>query len=444
MTKPLETLVLYDAQSTFTNTVYDHVDAFARHSGHRITYACILPASRKRVSFDAFDAVVVHYSVRVALGWLPDRYRDALARYSGLKILFLQDEYEYTETARRAIEDLGIGVLFTCVPDAYREAIYPRARFPRLRLEPTLTGYVLDENTSCRTVPRISERKLVIGYRGRSLPFWYGDLGQEKVRIGQRMREICRARGIPVDIAWEEADRIYGERWVDFLASCKSTLGTESGSNVFDERGEVRRAVEAELAARPDVTYEEVAEKHLKHLEGRVRMNQVSPRVFEAATLRTALVLFDGEYSDVVRPDRHFIPLRKDFSNVDQVLARLADDDELQSMVDLTYSEIIASGRYGYRQFIDRFDAVVRDCIGSLSRARASSVNGAQDSAFTSVLARHRAAVPGTSSRPLRARQSWLHPVMNAVWTRTPQSVKPLVRPLARRLYWALMRVERS
>jgi hypothetical protein len=182
------------------------------------------------------------------------------------------------------------------------------------------------------------------------------------------------------------------------------------------------------------VTYEEVAERHLKHVEGRIRMNQVSPRVFEAAMLRTALVLFEGGYSNVVRPDRHFIALRKDFSNVDEVLTRLADDDGLQSMVDLTYSEIIASGRYGYRQFIDGFDAVVTDCVGSRSRTRAAS---------GSVAARHSAALPGTSSQPLRAKQGRLHRAMNAVWTRTPPSVKAVVRPIARRLYWALIRLER-
>ena len=54
-------------------------------------------------------------------------------------------------------------------------------------------------------------------------------------------------------------------------------------------------------------------------------MNQISPKIFEAIRLRTALILFDGSYSDVVKPDAHYIVLKKDYSNIDEVFERLED-----------------------------------------------------------------------------------------------------------------------
>src|SRR4051794_39949671 len=146
------------------------------------------------------------------------------------------------------------------------------------------------------------------------------------------MKALCDERGLETDIAWEEDDRIYGDDWFRFLSSCKATLGTESGANVFDDDGSLALRVQRELVANPAASYEEVRAKFLAGREGEVVMNQVSPKIFEAIACRTALVLFEGHYSGVLEPHRHYLPLRKDFSNVDDVLRRLHDDDALEAM----------------------------------------------------------------------------------------------------------------
>src|SRR5262249_54439151 len=79
-------------------------------------------------------------------------------------------------------------------------------------------------------------------------------------------------------------------------------------------------------------------------------------KVFEAIACKTALILFEGEYSGILRPHRHYIPLRKDFSNVDLVLSHLADDDYLEAMAQHAYDDIVASGRYSYERFVKDFD----------------------------------------------------------------------------------------
>jgi hypothetical protein len=88
-------------------------------------------------------------------------------------------------------------------------------------------------------------------------------------------------------------------------------------------------------------------------------MNQVSPRVFEAVAVRTALVLFEGKYSGVVEPDTHFIPLRKDFGNIDEVLAKVQDDSYLEALTARAHRDVIGSGNYSYRTFVGAFDQTV-------------------------------------------------------------------------------------
>jgi hypothetical protein len=179
-----------------------------------------------------------------------------------------------------------------------------------------------------------------------------------------KMREACEARGIRCDIEWDEDKRIYGDAWVDFVASCRATLGTESGSNVFDFDGSLTARINAALKANPRTTYEEVEAKYLGGLERDGVMNQVSPRIFEAVALRTGLVLFEGTYSGVVRPDEHFIPLKKDFSNVDDVLRQVQDDRELSAMTERAYRHVFGSGRYTYEAFAREVDAAMEKHAG--------------------------------------------------------------------------------
>jgi hypothetical protein len=345
-------LILYDAGATFTNTVWDHLAAFKRYLPDRVFYCHAVGSLGGVGNLAEFDVVIVHYTVRVAYGLLSPSLDSALQRFAGLKVLFVQDEYDYTEVTRQAIERLRIDIVFTCVPEASIGKVYAPARFPQTRFVANLTGYVPANYPQRADWRPLRDRKFAIGYRGRSLPYWYGHLGQQKRDIGVRMREECLKRGIPVDIEWDDSRRIYGDAWVDFVSNCRVTLGSESGSNVFDDTGAIRSAVQEWLKTRPTATYEEVFHRFLAPHEGRVSMNQVSPRIFEAACLGTGLVLFEGEYSGVVQPDVHYIPLKKDFSNIEDVLAKIRDDALLERMIVRTYADIIESGRYGYAAFM--------------------------------------------------------------------------------------------
>lgn len=249
--------------------------------------------------------------------------------------------------------------MFTVVPPQYINSVYPAERFPHVQFLPTLTGFVPSTTKPEGELKRISERNIVIGYRGRPLPYWYGNLGQDKLVIGQKMQKICIDRAIPCDIEWEENKRIYGGGWLDFIESCKATLGTESGSNVFDDYGNIKDAIAKKLRENPEISYEEIFDLYLKEHEGKVIMNQVSPKMFEAISLKTALILFEGSYSNILKPGVHYIELKKDFTNIDEVLDKVMDDEYLQKLVDGAYSDICGSEMYTYKQFIKEFDKTI-------------------------------------------------------------------------------------
>ena len=103
-------------------------------------------------------------------------------------------------------------------------------------------------------------------------------------------------------------------------------------------------------------------------------MNQISPKFFEAIRLRTALVLFEGKYSDLVAPDTHYIPLKKDYSNIDDVFAKLEDFDLLESLTSRAYRDIVESGRYSYRSFVGEVDQLIKDMVRKPARAELVSI----------------------------------------------------------------------
>ncbi len=281
-----------------------------------------------------------------------------LAETTAFKVAMIQDEYDNVHQARTWLSRLRFDALFTCVPAASVDVVYPPTRLPGLVRMQNLTGYVPESLERLARRP-IAGRELVIAYRGRPLPHFYGDLAREKWEIGMKMRAVCEERGIPSDIAWDHESRVYGPRWYDFLASAKATLATESGSNVFDWQGTLHPLVADALLADPEVSYEEIHSRFLAEYEGQVIMNQVSPKVFEAVALGTVLVLYEGRYSDVLIPGRHYIELKKDWSNIDDVLAQLADDEHLQAMADAAYEHLIESGTFSYRSFIEQVEAAL-------------------------------------------------------------------------------------
>lgn len=368
--KGLNVLFLYCDQFTHIKTIEENLKAFQLYSKHN----CFFFASSdypgwnmfsdfhecwpQSLDFSFYDVIVWHYGMPASLEeYFSLSAARQLARFDGLKVLFIQDEYENTATIGDWIKKAGIQHVMTCVPPEGIEYVYPRSRVGATEFTQTLTGFVPEPSEIATHRTPLHLRETRIGYRGRILPYHYGSLGWEKFQIGLNVREKALERGIAVDIEVDDMKRIYGEGWYKFLGSVRATLGTESGANVFDFDGDLKRkAAEARAAGVP---YETFFKEHVEAREGFVRMNQVSPKFFEAIILKTALVCFEGTYSGVIEPHLHYIPLAKDFSNIEEVFEKLEDLDYLSELTERAYRDVIESGLYSYESFVASFDSLI-------------------------------------------------------------------------------------
>jgi len=380
-------LILYDSTQTYTNTVYEHLLSLAVHSRHRIFFAHANQVSELNVDLECFDAVGIHYTIRLPFDQISPSVARALQAYSGLKFLFIQDEYDHPKRAWSWINRLDMQLVFTVVPNPGIGTVYPPSEFPRTRFVSNLTGYVPEKLPSVEDLLRPSQRSLIVGYRGRPLPVRYGQLGLEKVAIGAMVKEFCDQTGIACDIAWDNRSRIYGQKWYEFVSSCRSMLGSESGSNIFDWDGNLEQTIEAFKSNRLGVDDTTIYRQLLAPLEIHGLMNQLSPKVFEAIASRTILVLFEGSYSDIIQPWQHYIPLKKDGSNLPEVMSRLADGNFVDEMADCAWRDVIASGNYSYKTFVSMVDNEIEYSYNVLTACYEPFLKGAWQS-MTAITAR--------------------------------------------------------
>jgi hypothetical protein len=304
-----------------------------------------------------FDAVVLH-TTTLCMRWNVwfDQWRrrlDWLADLDALKIALPQDEYDHAHTLDDWLSDLGVSVVGTVLDDRHRAELYPRLEGSAAFYD-VLTGYI-DEPTALRiasTLTPLAARPNDVVYRARKLPYWFGSQGQQKHEIGDAVLERGVAQGLVCDVSTRAQEVFLGDSWLQFLASGRTTIGTESGSSVLDRRGETRARISELLHDEPGLSFAEVDARMPAGWDD-YRFLAVSPRHLEAVVTRTAQILVEGRYSGVLEPGRHYIPVKPDFSDLDEALEQARDPELLERLVDHAYQDVYRSGRYSSRALTD-------------------------------------------------------------------------------------------
>jgi hypothetical protein len=179
---------------------------------------------------------------------------------------------------------------------------------------------------------------------------------QEKWWVARDFVDRAAPLGMKLDVSWREEDRIYGNNWYRFVANCRGMLGAEAGVSITDVDGSFMEKYEMLMSQRPDMSFDEISTALLKQYENNIPARVMSPRCFEAAVFDTCQILFEGEYNGVLTPWRHYLPLKRDFSNFDEVVRAFRDPAIRKSVTDAAYQDLIASGEYSYRSFVQEFD----------------------------------------------------------------------------------------
>lgn len=427
----MKVLLLCNYDPCNAATVCDHINAFPFYSDHDVVVHTELVRSGGNLAEDfpleAFDAVILHYSLFLAIdAYVSLRTRLRLKKYRGVKAIFLQDEYRFVSASVQRIVETGFDVIFTCVPPSAIEQVYPASLLPDVERVNVLTGYVPEALLNYKPKP-LAERKVDVSYRGRKYPEWHGRLGLEKWVIAKRFSADARRYGLKCDISYLEKDRLYGLDWIRLLQNSRAVLGVESGASVFDFTGEISAKVETTVALLGEqAKYEDLRSDYFAEVEDCIPLAQISPRVFEAIALRTLCVLYEGEYSGLLKPWRHYVPLKKDHGNMDEVVEVLRDPVRTAKIVADAYVEVACNPELSYRAFIRRVDLVLERRI-QIVGVRQASERSAEDiqrmSPVTLVRDPHGLLIPWR-------RSSWRYQIKPTLARYLPHHIKQLLKRL--------------
>ena len=377
--QPKRILVVYDHRQTDMRlTIKNHLRALETSDiPHEIVYYNSAEAAPgwdvngpvapppPEILNDCFDAVILHYAFLAlrTTGNAFFRFKRGfnwIRTLDCLKIAMPQDESDHAGLLDEWLFDWEVDVVFSVhyKPDG---PLYPRTR-TQAQIFNCLPGYI-DETSArsfaSRIVP-LRDRPYDIIYRARKLSYWYGSHAQMKHSLAEIIRSYAEPRGLRCDISTRSEDAIVGEKWLDFLSSGRAVIGGEGGLTSLDWRGELRCQVEALQGNNPGLTFDQVSDRMPDGWDS-FHFLTVTPRHFEAVITKTCQVLIVGDYKGVLEAGQHYLPLKRDFSNLDDVVKMLADEQQMERMVEQGYKDIYLSGKYSYRKLADLIEQVLYD-----------------------------------------------------------------------------------
>jgi len=353
-------IIYYQVRKSDRNTIDEHLYAFDRYSGEECHYLNVFFGIPRYITRVPFDLIIYHYTF-TSLKWDGGpRFRAYLDRYKilkdlpGYKVAIPQDEYVNSLPTCEYFLDFGIKTVFTCLDPQDYQKVYPQERSGLDHYITVLTGYIdersLDEVS--RFTKLHSDRVTDIGYRARKLPFWLGRHGLVKWQLTEKFMEACRNSGLKTDLSNDYRDVFVGKEWYRFLSDCRVVLGCEGGASLHDPEGSIRACVEEYATEHPDASFEEVERACFPGMDGNLSLFAISPRHFEACITKTCQALVEGHYAGIFKPGVHYIEIKKDWSNLDEVVRTLQDKVLCEKTAEQAYRDIVLSGAYTYRRFV--------------------------------------------------------------------------------------------
>ena len=349
----------------------DYINAIEKNTTHNITIRNPMAKSRMdkllarpytsllNESGHEFDVIIIHYSICIIYrNYISHLLRRKIRKFKGLKIVIIQDEYRWIHKIVNEMVYLEVDGIVSLLDKENINKVYSHPKLDKTLKISSLAGYVSNYWVGQKVLP-ISLRPKHIIYRGNRLPFWLGNAAYEKTVLAEKVSKYFQNKNLILDVSSNPEDRIYGENWLSFMNSGKTVIGLEGGASIFDFDESVEKTVSKYMLKNPSASYDTVHQKFLSSCEDNIYYRMITPRSFEAISMKTVQIMYPGEYSGILEPWKHYIPMERDFSNLDNVIETLANDELLQEIADRAYIEIIESNKYSEEKLGKGIDACI-------------------------------------------------------------------------------------
>lgn len=346
------------------NLTWD-VDVYNLMDYRTNSYEIVMPGD---FNLGDYDGCLIHNSLAYDPNNVVTLFRDnviGLKKFSGIKIIFKQDEnFKFKETDDLIVSH-GFDCVFTCLPESEVKKIYPKSLSQGIIFHQMYTGYVTPSLLAFAEKYRTANRDIDIFYRGSIQPPEFGKLAVDKHRIGTNVAaKLEKNKNINLDISSFSSDRLVGEDWFRTLSRSRATLGLESGASVFDTDEEIPDILaDAEKLVSQNSEKENFVLSRIAHIEGNINYAQIAPRHFEAAAMQSIQILYPGQYSGLLKKNIHYLELRENLSNLNSIISKIKNKDLCKKMANRAFKDIVMNPDLHVDRLVEKVEAVLKKSV---------------------------------------------------------------------------------
>jgi hypothetical protein len=244
------------------------------------------------------------------------------------KVALPQDEYQNPLIRDSFLSAINVNEIYTIFLNEI-DILYPQCVNKETLFSLGFTGY-LDQSVVEYSSRKWNswDRDFLITYRTQPQSFIFGEIGRLKTKIADFFLSIFDESIEPINITYNSKDVFSGNSWYDFLLNSKFVLGSLSGSSFIDFDGRLQNY---DLLDFVDIGLYEKIYPEYKLLNS--ELTAISPRNLEASVFGCCQILIESDYGSIFKPWEHYIPLKRDFSNIEEVKSAMNDDKLVKSMI---------------------------------------------------------------------------------------------------------------
>ena len=359
-----------------TYCVSEYIKEIKKNSKHKIQI--VNPRKVPSIPLANIEVIIIHYSIYISsYNYLSKNWQNKIQKFKKLKLLIIQDEYRHVDLTSYQINKLGFGYIISSLSISNLKIIYPESKFKKVTFISSLPGYVSSNMLSFFKSHKI--RTCDIFGRGSELPLSLGLATIEKDLIYIKLRKkiidginlnffkkiisgvplIINKNKYKIDISSSYDDRLYNDKWMKKLSKTKCVLGVEGGSSIFDFDSSVQYLNEKLKVDKSNSV--KSSNIYLDHFSkyNNIHHRTITPRIFEAICSGTILLLLEGEYRNALKPYVHYIPIKKDLSNIWNVLKLTLNKNYTSRMRKKSFDEVAMNKKYHFKYFTNKLDMII-------------------------------------------------------------------------------------
>lgn len=359
-------VIYYYDQYPLRASAFDHLMCFKRYINGDVEYVNMAIRSLpKKLDYD----LIIFTTMFLSRRWRPQQFELLMKKIEPLescsipKVAIPQDEFIHMDLLCEFISRFDCKWVFTPVSKQDWHFVFNKVDHDRVFFRQVLTGYVEPQTVKkIEAMKQKIKKDIDISYRVWKAPYWMGRHGIQKVIVAEEVLKSLPRFQLKTDISLKTEDTLMGSDWYRLLLRSRYTLGAESGASLCQRQNELLRLTNDFLEQNPNADFNLVEQTCFPNRDGELNLFSVGPRHFEACITETCQILVEGNYENRFVADRHYIPVKKDFSDLDLVLEKLNDEDHRIRLTRQAYEEVIMNPNNHYSSFVglvlsDVFDA---------------------------------------------------------------------------------------